>query len=113
MAGMNKMGEAMMHSGMAGMDKMGEAMMHSGMAGMGKMGEAMTHSTMAGMGKMNEAMMHSMMGGAATAGVAATAGKSTLKKILTHPVTLIGFGFALGYLAYKYRKDIISEQLEE
>jgi len=72
-------------------------------------------SAMAGMSKMGESMMkpmaHNMMTGAgkgAMAGMAATAGKSTLKKVLTHPVTLIGFGFVLGYLAYKYRKDIIS-----
>lgn len=82
-------------------------MMGSAMAGMG-MNEAMMHSGMAGMGKMGEAMTHSMMGTAAAA-----AGKSTLKKVLTHPITLIGVGFALGYLAYKYRKDIITEQLEE
>lgn len=72
-------------------------MMESAMEGMGKMGEAMTHSGM----------------GLTAAGVTATAGKSTIKKILTHPITLIGFGFALGYLVYKYRKDILSDHLEE
>lgn len=72
----------------------------------------MMESAMAGMGQMGEGMMHSAMVGA-TAGVAATAGKSSLKKILTHPVTLIGIGFALGYLAYKYRKDIIPQPSEE
>ena len=71
-------------------------MMASAMSDMGKMGEGMTHS------------------GMEYAGAAATAGKSTLKKILTHPITLIGFGFALGYLVYKYRHNIITaEQAEE
>jgi hypothetical protein len=87
-------------------------MMGAAMAGMSKMGEAMTHSEMAGMGKIGETMSHSGMGLTA-AGVTATAGKSTLKKILTHPVTLIGFGFALGYLTYKYRKDILSRHHED
>ncbi len=72
----------------------------------------MMESAMSGMGQMGEGMTHAAMGGAA-AGVAATAGKNTLKKILTHPITLIGIGFALGYLAYKYRKDIISQPSEE
>lgn len=34
-------------------------------------------------------------------GIAAGAGKSTLKAVLTHPATLIGIGFALGYLTYR------------
>lgn len=82
--------------------------MDSAMSGMSKMGEGMAHS---GMGKMGETVVHSAMGGAA--GLAATAKTSTVKKILTHPVTLIGIGFALGYLAFKYRKDIISQSDEE
>ena len=84
-------------------------MMDSAMAGMEKMGGAM-------MQPMHEGMMHAMKPGASegiAAGVAVTAGNSTLKKILTHPVTLIGFGFALGYLAYKYRKEIISTSEED
>lgn len=87
-------------------------MMESAMEGMGKMSEGMMHSGMAGMGKMGEEMMHSAMGGAA-AGVVATTGKNALKKILTHPVTLFGLGVALGYLAYKYRKNILSGHHEE
>lgn len=83
--------------------------MDSAMSGMSKMGEGMAHS---GMGKMGETVVHSAMGGAA-AGLATTAKTSTVKKILTHPVTLIGIGFALGYLAFKYRKDIISQSDEE
>ncbi|GAB4254814.1 MAG: hypothetical protein Kow0065_02300 [Methylomicrobium sp.] len=50
-------------------------------------------------------MQHSMnhqAGKALTAGLAASAGKSTVKAILTHPVTLIGIGFALGYLTYRF-----------
>ena len=99
----------MMDSAMSGMGKMSEGMMHSGMATMGNMGEGMMHSGMAGMGNMGEAMSHSAMKYAATA----AAGKSTLKKILSHPITLVGFGFALGYLVYKYRHNIITAQQPE
>ena len=73
-------------------------------------------SAMEGIEKMGGGMMQSMNPGASeciVAGVAATAGKSTLKKVLTHPVTLIGFGFVLGYLAYKYRKEILSTHEED
>ena len=84
-------------------------MIDSAMEGMEKMGGGM-------MQPMGGGMMHSMNPGASeciVAGVAATAGKSTLKKVLTHPVTLIGFGFVLGYLAYKYRKEILPTPEEE
>lgn len=64
------------------------------------------------MDKMSEAMNHSMMTGV-VAGAVATTGKSTLKKILTHPIALFGAGFALGYVAYKYRHDILSQQQQE
>lgn len=67
----------------------------------------------AAMSKMGETMSHPIMTGA-VAGAVATAKQSTLKKILTHPLTLLGAGFALGYMAYKYRRDLIeTEQLEE
>jgi len=49
----------------------------------------------------------------ATTGVAIVTGKHTLKKVLTHPVTLVGFGFALGYLVYKFRHDIITQEPTE
>lgn len=83
--------------------------MGAAMSGMSKMGEGMVHS---GMEKMGETIAHTAMGGAA-AGLAATAKTSAFKKILTHPATLIGIGFALGYLTFKYRKDIISQSSDE
>ncbi|WKJ92157.1 hypothetical protein QZJ86_08450 [Methylomonas montana] len=64
------------------------------------------------MSKMSETMTHPMMTGA-VAGAVATAKTSALKKILTHPITLLGAGFALGYFAYKYRHDIIETQPHE
>lgn len=73
-------------------------------------------SSMADMGKMGLAIKQPMAHGVShsiAAGTAAAAGKSTLKKVLTHPVTLIGLGFVLGYLVYKYRKDIIAVSEEE
>ncbi|MDO8940248.1 MAG: hypothetical protein Q7U98_13935 [Methylicorpusculum sp.] len=75
----------------------------------------MMSSSMADMGKMGMAAKQPMAHGVSktiAAGTAA-AGKSTLKKVLTHPVTLIGLGFALGYLVYKYRKDIIAVSEQE
>jgi CheY-specific phosphatase CheX len=71
----------------------------------------MSSSMMEGMGQMGLAVKQPMAHGVSksiAAGSAAAAGKSTLKKVLTHPVTLIGLGFVLGYLVYKYRKDIIA-----
>lgn len=76
-------------------------MMSSSMADMGKMGMA-----------AKQPMAHGISKTIAT-GTAAAAGKSTLKKVLTHPVTLIGLGFALGYWVYKYRKDIIAVSEQE
>ncbi|MCD2450600.1 hypothetical protein GO003_009380 [Methylicorpusculum oleiharenae] len=76
----------------------------------------MSSSMMADMGKMGLSVKQPMAHGVSksiAAGTAAAAGKSTLKKVLTHPVTLIGIGFALGYLVYKYRKDIILVSEEE
>jgi len=66
----------------------------------------------AAMGKIGESMTHPMVTGA-VAGAVATAKTSALKKILTHPLTLLGAGFALGYIAYKYRRDIIEPELHE
>jgi len=63
---------------------------------------------MAGMSKMGETMAHSAMEATAV-GVAVAAGTTgTFKKILTHPVVVFGLGCALGYYAYKDRKDILS-----
>lgn len=57
------------------------------------------------MGGMKEIMAHSQMTGAVARAVAAATGKGMLKKI-THPLVLIICGFALGYLAHKYRHEI-------
>jgi len=54
---------------------------------------------------------HAVTGAAAS--VAASAGKTTLKKVLRHPVTLIGIGIALGYLVYKTRQGTITEASAE
>ncbi|MGY6278348.1 hypothetical protein [Methylomonas sp. MgM2] len=75
---------------------------------MGSGAMKMMNGAMSDMGKMTEAT-HSVMKSAA-AGAAASAGKTTIKKVLTHPATLIGFGIVLGYLAYKFRHDIVSEE---
>jgi hypothetical protein len=101
--GAKMMSSAMNKMGMAAMEKGGPAMME-GMGPMMKMGEGM----MAGMGQArNPAMTKGMAYGvAATAG--AGAGQHLLKKVLTHPVTLIGIGFLVGYLAHIYRKSLIT-----
>lgn len=42
-------------------------------------------------------------------GVAVAAGATvTVKRILTHPLVIIGLGCALGYVAYQYRNEIRS-----
>ncbi len=35
------------------------------------------------------------------------ADKTTLKTIVSHPTTLIGIGFALGYLTYRFLSSIV------
>lgn len=87
------------------MEKMGgmhEGMKH-GMGPMMGMHEGMKHG-------MQHAMKSGMMEGAShgvAASAGAVAGKGALKKFLTHPATLIGVGVVVGYLVYKYRKNII------
>jgi hypothetical protein len=85
-------------------------------SGTAEAAKKMSSSMMADMGKMGLAIKQPMAHGVSksvAAGTAAAAGKSTLNKVLTHPVTLIGFGFVLCYLVYKYRKDIIAVSEEE
>lgn len=80
----------------------GAAQMAANMApGTAKLAEGMMHSAMPGMANMMGTMAHSAMKPAA-----AHAGKSAFKRILTHPAALVGFGIALGFLLYKYRKTI-------
>lgn len=64
------------------------------------------------MDKMGEAITQPMVTGA-VAGAVATARTSTVKKILTHPLALLGLGFALGYVAYKYRHQLIETDESE
>jgi hypothetical protein len=99
MGPMMGMAEGMRH-GMGPMMGMAEGMKH-GMGPMMGMAEGMRH----GMGQA----MNPGMGKGVAYGLAASAGagKRVLKKVLTHPVTLIGLGFLVGYLAHKYRKSII------
>lgn len=65
----------------------------------------MTTAAMTAAQNAGAAMHHPMnhqAGKALAAGIAANAGKTTIKAILTHPVTLIGIGFAVGYLTYRF-----------
>ncbi|WP_031433009.1 hypothetical protein [Methylomarinum vadi] len=99
--GVTKSGvENALNSSMGNMGGMHEGMKH-GMGPMMGMHEGMKHG-------MQHAMKSGMMEGASH-GVAASAGagKSMLKKFVTHPATLIGLGVVVGYLVYKYRKNII------
>jgi methylthioribose-1-phosphate isomerase len=87
------------------MAKMGmDSMMKEGMGPMMKMGEGMaqvmTHAKTPGVAKTVAT------GAVATAG--ASAGKSVIRKVFTHPLVLFGLGVAAGYYLYKYRKSIIS-----
>lgn len=59
--------------------------------------------------KMGETMARPVVSGA-VAGAVATARTSTVKKIITHPLALLGVGFALGYVAYKYRQALLQSQ---
>lgn len=49
---------------------------------------------------------HMMKGAAMSTG--AKSGGFILRKISKHPLLLIGIGVAAGYLAHKYRKEIIN-----
>lgn len=53
-----------------------------------------------------------MAGTTAAAGMAATAstssGRNLMSRVLKHPVVMFGLGLAVGYLAHKYRKEIIA-----
>lgn len=93
---------ATMEKGVPAMMGMGKGMM-PGMEPMMGMGKNM----MSSMGQaMNPAKTTGVIYGVAlSAGVGA--GKSALRKVFTHPVTLIGLGFVVGYLAHKYRKTIV------
>jgi len=79
-------------------------MTHEGMGPMMKMGEGMAqvmkHAKTPGVAKSVAS------GAVATAG--ASAGKSVVRKIFTHPLVLIGLGVAVGYYIHKYRMSIIS-----
>lgn len=101
------MDSAMEKMGMAAMEKASPAMME-GMGPMMNMGEGMMH----GMGQtMNPGMTKGVAYGVA---VSAGAGKSVFRRIFTHPATLIGIGFVVGYLAHKYRKSLVtSSEAEE
>jgi hypothetical protein len=40
--------------------------------------------------------------------VALHTGEKIMNKLAKHPVLVFGLGIAVGYIAYKYRKDIIA-----
>ena len=97
---------SMMGEGMGSMMEGGMgSMMGGGMGSMMNMGQGMTEAMKHSMG--NPGVAKGVAAGAvASAGVAGA--RSTLGKIIRHPLTLIGFGIVVGYLAHKYRKEIIS-----
>ncbi|MEE7627017.1 hypothetical protein V3O24_12655 [Methylobacter sp. Wu8] len=74
------------------------------------MDSAMEKMTLGSM--MSEGMGSMMKTPAIASGVAvsagSSAGKSVIKKIITHPLTLFGLGVVAGCYIYKYRKSIIS-----
>lgn len=49
------------------------------------------------------------VGAAATAGT--QAGRSLVKRVLTHPVVLFSLGMVTGYYIHKYRKEIIGSAM--
>jgi hypothetical protein len=101
------MGEGTMR-GVGQMMGTGEGMMR----GMGQMmgtGEGM----MRGMGHaMNPGMTKAIASGVVVS-AGSSAGSSVIKKVITHPLTLLGIGVVLGYLAHKYRHAIIATADEE
>lgn len=76
------------------------SMMNEGMSSMMKMGEGMA-----------QVMKRSKTPGVAT-GVAASAGssvgKTVISKIFTHPLVIFSLGVVVGCCVYKYRKSILS-----
>jgi hypothetical protein len=54
---------------------------------------------------------HHTLGGPLATGAlvvaAGPAGRGFLGRLLTHPLVMFGLGAAAGYLAYKYRKEIV------
>ncbi|MCK4841670.1 MAG: hypothetical protein KAT04_07275 [Methylococcales bacterium] len=59
-----------------------------------------SHHTAHGMGKQI------MAGSVAT--VTVKSGEKLMSKLAKHPVLIFGLGVAVGYVAYKYRKEIVS-----
>jgi hypothetical protein len=52
-------------------------------------------------------MMNSELGkGAAVMAVGVAAGSGVLRRLLTSPLVMFGAGVAVGYLGFKYRKEI-------
>lgn len=74
------------------------------------MDSAMGKMTLGSM--MSEGMGSVMKAPGVASGVAVSAGsgagKSVIRKIITHPLTLFGLGVVAGCYIYKYRKSIIS-----
>lgn len=76
----------------------------------------MMHESMSSM--MMEGMKPMMNSPGVVSGVAASvgssAGKSVIRKALTHPLVFFSLGVVAGYYVYKYRKSIIkpSDEIE-
>lgn len=60
------------------------------------------HSHHAGHGMGKQVMAGSM------ATVTVKSGEKLMSKLAKHPVLIFGLGVAVGYVAYKYRKEIVS-----
>jgi hypothetical protein len=90
------------------MGKMGMgSMIHEGMSSMMKGGMgSMMHENMGSMIKTPVVATGAAAGTVISA--SASAGKSVITKIFTHPLVIFGLGVTAGYYLYKYRKSIIS-----
>lgn len=67
---------------------------------------SMTNMTLGSMMSEGMGAMMTTSGLAASAG--SSAGKSVVRRIFIHPLTLFGLGVVAGCYIYKYRKSIIS-----
>ncbi len=70
------------------------------------MDSSMSNMTLGSMMSEGMGAMMTTSGLAASAG--SSAGKSVIRKIFTHPLTLLGLGVVAGCYIYKYRESIIS-----
>jgi hypothetical protein len=82
---------------------MTKGMMSEGMSGMMKSSMAQAGPAAASVSRMAKGA--TATGAVVTAG--SSAGRSFVRKILKHPLVLLGLGIAVGYTVHKYRREII------